>query len=510
MKYINLVFLLAIIKVASLQGNVDDHSLSLTANTIHMEKATSYNININGKRAGLTYSWTSSNSDIVKVNSKNGIVNAVQSGEAFISCHITGLMGEKVTLTSGIIVGGDGAAPQLKKTKLELKVGEQFDINIANKIEKSKYKWISSDEAVISVKSSNGYVTALGSGEAKVTCTITAPDQNIFVLLAVIKVTKQPSNMIWEDDFNTDTLDHEKWDYEYGYVRNHELQSYTDSLNNVYLQEGYLVLKAIKDKKGAWTSASIQTNNKLEIGNARIEASIKLPYESGAFPAFWMLGADYEVDYKSQRGLGDSWLEAREIDIMEAFGKVRRVQGGVFIKESPGTTALSQFAGKSQDVDIRQFHTYAVEKRDDVILFYCDDRLYYSFTITDDGLNDPFYLLLNLAVGAAGGIPDPAISEMEMLVDYVRVTALEGTLVTEPQAISLDKEEYRGRIGEVIKLDVQLMPLTAQDRTITWISSDPSVATVHGGYVHIKKAGITIITALSANGIMATCKIICN
>lgn len=509
MKRICLFILFSIINIALPQPRVDDNSFSLTANTVHMEKATTYNININGKGPGLTYHWTSSDDNVVKVNSKNGIINAVNVGDALISCHITGSDGAKVTLTCKIIVGVDGVAPQLKNTKLELMIGEQFDINITNKIAKSKYKWQSLNEAVISVNPSNGYVTALGSGEAKVTCTITTPDKNIIVLLAAINVT-QPSNTLWEDNFDSLTLDHEKWDYEYGYVRNWELQRYTDSSNNVYLQDGYLVIKALKDRSGAWTSASIHTNNKLEVGNVRIEASIKLPYESGAFPAFWMLGADYEVDYKSQRGLGDTWLEAREIDIIETFGKVTRVQGGVFFKESPGATALTQYAGKSQDIDITQFHTYAVEKRDDLILFYCDDQLYYSFTVTDDGLKEPFYILLNLAVGAAGGIPDPTLSEMEMLVDYVRVTALEDDPVTEPEAITLEIDELIGKIDEVKKLNVQIMPLAAQDRTITWVSSDPSVATVHGGYVRMKKAGTSIITAITANGRMATCKIICN
>lgn len=508
MKRFSLVIMFTIFTIGMLKSHVYGNSLSLTANTIQMVKSTTYDININGKRPGLTYHWTTSDNNIVQVNSRNGKINAVNDGEARVDCLITDLDGEKITLSCKVIVGVDVSAPLLKRTKLDLKVGERFDINIANKIKGSKYKWHSSNAAVIGVNSSNGYVTAFGRGEAKVTCTITAPDKKIFILLAAIKVTEQASNIIWEDHFNSATLNREKWGYEYGYVRNHELQSYTDNTDNIYLKDGYLVIRARKDDNGAWTSASIHTNNKLEIGNARIEARIRLPYESGAFPAFWMLGADYEVDYNSQRTRGDSWLEAREIDIIETFGKVTKVQGGVYIKASSDAIALSQYAAKSQDIDISQFHTYAVEKSDTTIKFYCDNLLYYTFTITDDGLREPFYILLNLAVGAAGGIPDPSTSEMEMLVDYVRVTALEGTPVTEPEAIMLDMEEFNGKIGDVKKINANLMPSTAQDRTITWISSDPSVATVDGGYVRLKKAGTCIISAITANGIKTTCKII--
>jgi beta-glucanase (GH16 family) len=323
-------------------------------------------------------------------------------------------------------------------------------------------------------------------------------------------VREQPSNIIWDDDFNLGSLDSNKWSYEYGYVRNVEMQEYTDSKDNVFIRDGHLVIRALKDKKGAWTSASIHTNNKLEIGNARIEARIKLPYESGAFPAFWMLGADYEIDYIKQRTRGDSWLEAREIDIIETFGKVMKVQGGVFFKADPYATALTQNNNKSDDIDITQFHIYAIEKSDETIKFYYDDNLYYTHEIIDDGLKEPFYILLNLAVGASGGIPDPVISEIEVIVDYVRVTALEGITVTEIETITLDTDEFKGNIGDVKKVNVRLLPLAAQDKTITWISSDPSVATVYGGYVRLLKAGTCIIYATTANGLAAEMKVICN
>ena len=510
MKRLYLIFLFASIAFGVLHGEVYGNSLSLTANTVQMEKSTAYDININGKRPGLTYLWTTSDDEIVSVNSKNGKIYAEKEGEALISCFIRGSGGVNIKLTCKVVVGVKTSSPQLKSTRLELRVGEQFDINIARKIEKSKYKWSSSKVGVLTVNPSNGFVTAIGNGEARVTCTITTPQKQIFVLFATVNVTQKPANMIWEDNFNSPTLDRQKWGYEYGYVRNFELQDYTDNVDNVFLRDGYLVIKALKDRNGAWTSASVHTNNKLEVGNARIEARIKLPFESGAFPAFWMLGADYEYDYNLQRGQADTWLEAREIDIMETFGKVTKVQGGVFIKASPGATALSQFAAKSQDIDITEFHTYAVEKSDTTIKFYCDDNLYFTYTIADDGLKDPFYILINLAVGAAGGMPDPTISEMELMVDYVRVTALEGVPVTAPDTIALDLEEFRGKVGDLKKVNAKILPFDAQDRTVTWVSSDPSIATVHGGYVRIKKAGTSIISATTASGSTATMRVISN
>ncbi|TAH73746.1 MAG: glycosyl hydrolase family protein [Anaerolineaceae bacterium] len=510
MKNFCFIILPTIIAISILQGFTDKTSLSLTANTIQMDKGAEYNININGKRPGLTYHWTSSDDNVVEVNSKNGIIKAMNYGEALIHCLITDTNGENVNLSSKVTVGVDELSPQLKVNKFDLKPEDEFDINIARKIINSKYKWTSSNKEVIRVKASNGFVTAVGFGEAKVTCTITAPDKHLIVLSATINVRDGSSNIIWEDDFNLEILDSNKWGYEYGYVRNFEMQDYTDRVENAFLRDGHLVLKALKDENGAWTSASVHTNNKLEIGNARIEARIKLPYESGAFPAFWMLGADYEVDYSIQRTRGDSWPEAREIDIIETFGKVSKVQGGVYFIANPNDRYLTQHSAKSNDIDISQFHTYAVEKSDKTIKFYYDNNLYYTHVITDDGLKEPFYILLNLAVGASGGIPDPDISEMEMMVDYVRVTALEGVPVTQVEAITLDINEFRGNIGDVKKVNARLLPLAAQDRTITWISSDPTIATVYGGYVRLLKEGTCTISAISANGITRTLKVICN
>ncbi|NLO08500.1 MAG: hypothetical protein GX129_01355, partial [Clostridiales bacterium] len=142
--------------------------------------------------------------------------------------------------------------------------------------------------------------------------------------------------------------------------------------------------------------------------------------------------------------------------------------------------------------------------------FYYDDNLYYTHEITDDGLKEPFYILLNLALGASGGIPDPEISEMEMIVDYIRVTTLEGELVTEVEEITLDTNEYRGYAGAVKKVNASLLPLAAQDRTITWTTSDPTVATVDGGYVRLLKTGTAIITAKTANGLTSSLRVICN
>ena len=65
-----------------------------------------------------------------------------------------------------------------------------------------------------------------------------------------MKETSEDWKLVWEDNFDGDSLNMEDWNYEThepGWVNN-ELQEYTDSTDNIYVKDGELVLKAIKEK----------------------------------------------------------------------------------------------------------------------------------------------------------------------------------------------------------------------------------------------------------------------
>lgn len=62
---------------------------SLTVDNLALSIGESYNININNKIRGSKYYWYSSDTDIVTVNSKNGIVKAISGGITDVYCDIT-------------------------------------------------------------------------------------------------------------------------------------------------------------------------------------------------------------------------------------------------------------------------------------------------------------------------------------------------------------------------------------------------------------------------------------
>ena len=78
----------------------------------------------------------------------------------------------------------------------------------------------------------------------------------------------------------------------------------------------------------------------------------------------------------------------------------------------------------------------------------------------------------------------------------------------EVQAISLNKSTLTLNEGEKEALAVNFVPNNATDKTITWSSSNNSVATVDSyGTITAVSAGNAIITATSTNGKTATCNV---
>lgn len=162
---------------------------SLTATTVLLDTMTVYDINLNDKVSGSSYVWTSSDTEIVEVNPANGKLKAIKEGKTNVTCEITFPDTTTQTLVSEVTVGYDENAPVLTEAVLDLNTGDYFDINLENKVTKSKYRWVSSDRGIVTVNSANGKVTAIGAGTAYVTCTITTPENQVIVLRCDINVT---------------------------------------------------------------------------------------------------------------------------------------------------------------------------------------------------------------------------------------------------------------------------------------------------------------------------------
>jgi beta-glucanase (GH16 family) len=242
--------------------------------------------------------------------------------------------------------------------------------------------------------------------------------------------SKSPWKLYWGDEFDGPSgsrPDPIKWVFDLGNGGwgNEENQVYTDRPQNAALDgNGSLVIRAIREPNGGYTSARMKTLGRFEIKYGKIEARIKVPEGKGVWPAFWMLGADVE-----SRGVG--WPNCGEIDIMEHIGgEPSKIHGTVHGPGYSGSNSLGKVYttpdGRSISDD---FHVFSVEWAADAIDFLVDGFRYGRVTRSDlpKGtrwvFDHPFFLLFNLAIGGRWpGYPDSTtVFPQKMIVDYVRV-----------------------------------------------------------------------------------------
>ena len=273
-------------------------------------------------------------------------------------------------------------------------------------------------------------------------------------------------NLVWEDNFNGDYLNLQDWNYEThepGWVNN-ELQEYTDDIRNIYVDNGNLVIKAIKEETEdgiKYTSGKVTTQNKHDYKYGRFEARLKVPEGQGLWPAFWMMPTEEE--------LYGSWPRCGEIDIMEVLGhEPNKAYGTIHYgnphQESQGSYILN---GETFADD---YHVFAVEWEPSEMRFYIDGNLYHTvndwYTKQEGGdeitypapFDQPFYLQFNLAVGGNWpGNPDETTNfdNAEYKIDYVRVYQLENynENVPKPEKPPVDLREPDATGNYIINSD---------------------------------------------------------
>jgi len=238
-----------------------------------------------------------------------------------------------------------------------------------------------------------------------------------------------PWRLVWSDEFDGaagQAPDWTKWTAEIGAGGwgNDELQYYTDRAANVALDgAGHLEIVARAEAFGgsAYTSARLISRDHFQRAYGRFEARLKLPSGQGMWPAFWLLGGNYESAI---------WPECGEIDIMEQKGQAPEVIYGSL--HGPGYSGGGSLTGAhvvTGEHPVSSFHLYAVEWRPGRVDWFVDGVAYFTMTAADVAewgrwvYDHPFFLILNVAVGGGFvGPPNGATSfPQKMVVDYVRV-----------------------------------------------------------------------------------------
>lgn len=293
--------------------------------------------------------------------------------------------------------------------------------------------------------------------------------------------------LVWNDEFDGDAVNQDTWGYELGNVRGNEQQHYSSGSDNVDVQGGNLVLTAT-DRPTAdqyrntakwaanartvkYNSGSVRTEGREEFLYGRIEARMQSPEGKGAFPAFWMLGADFHLDGRINEEHGYSWPSTGELDIMEMIGSPTDDRGAAgevgkagnsnsvaygtphFYHVNGDADGDGAYAPKALGGNLTLadqlsdgYHVYGIDWNPDYISWYVDGVVYNTmyfptdatraagneafvasevarFQAAADSLNRPQYLQFNLATGGnwAGDAGNfLAADGANLKVDWVR------------------------------------------------------------------------------------------
>ena len=237
--------------------------------------------------------------------------------------------------------------------------------------------------------------------------------------------------LVWADEFNQVQLNTDSWNRQVEEAGrfNQEWQRYTDSNDNAYIENGYLVLKAIHESDtlghNQYSSARLNTAEKHSWKYGKIAARIQLPYGQGLWPAFWMLGSNI-----SENGGDTPWPQSGEIDILELYGSKNDalVEANIHCADHANNHAMltAPHFVLEQGIFADAFHIFEIEWNKKEIRWMVDGNEYASTTIESAEraeFHQPFFILLNIAVGGQwAGRPDKSTPFPQyMYVDWVRV-----------------------------------------------------------------------------------------
>lgn len=251
-----------------------------------------------------------------------------------------------------------------------------------------------------------------------------------FLIISACSSSTDPEKVqwtiVWQDEFDGPAgqlPNPENWNFDIGTDwGNAQLEYSTDRPENASLDgNGNLAIVARQEayESRNYTSARITTEDIFEPTFGRFEARMQLPWGTGIWPAFWLLGANFD-----QVG----WPLCGEIDVMEYRGQEPfRVHGSLHGPGYSGAEPVTSRYDLYNDRFDTGFHLFAVEWSENLIKWYVDEILYQTVTSADVPgqwvYNQPFYIILNLAVGGnyVGPPNENTVFPQTLLIDYVRV-----------------------------------------------------------------------------------------
>jgi beta-glucanase (GH16 family) len=289
---------------------------------------------------------------------------------------------------------------------------------------KGSYAWLAKPQqtslaSTIRPKSTTSAVATCNQGQPN-----TASKQFALCPSLSLNYTKMADGPIENSIFNV---------YEGAPEGNHEAHYYTASPANVQIEKGYLILRALSSQQQGYnyTSARVDTKGKADFLYGKLVVRTKLPSNVGAWPAIWMLPST--TKYEDLGSIDDPYryLNGGEIDIAESVGAIPHLIYGIAHSLSHPTDGLQDYYSTITIPDSNTtFHDYGLEWTPTELTFTVDGNAFFSIEKEAGAdyhswpYDQPFYLVLNLALGGSWG----GIDRTDFPLDGIDARALPSTM----------------------------------------------------------------------------------
>lgn len=480
--------------------------------------------------AGAKYSFTSDNPDVLEVKgpmfnggSYLGYLVPHSYGDATVSMYLGGLLCDTVTVH--VVKPGEEPAKTTVSitdgysTSMDKGTTQQLKAKVSPDDKASKVVWSSSNESVLTVDG-NGLVTAVGDGNATITATVdgvSATTDTITVTTPVVRVSSvslsasnlklavggEPSTLTATVEPNNATNKNVSWS-----SSDPEVATVADGVVTPVKAGAATITVTTEDGEYSATCkvTVIQpaTGITLDKQKVTLVGAATEQLKATVVPA----EADQTVVWKSSN---------ESVAKVDQTGKVTSVsksaatitastEDGTYSQDcavtvsNPATSLTvdqsSLNLAKSEEGTVKASLAGALAGEVDETKLALDDTgASKAFKVVDNG--DGSYTVTALKTGS-GSFAITAGS----LSQTVSVS------VTNPaQKVELNKTNLSFTVGDAsVKLSATVTPADADDTTVSWTSSDSSIATVKDGVVTPLKAGTATITATCGDKTM-TCTV---
>lgn len=480
--------------------------------------------------AGAKYSFTSDNPDVLEVKgpmfnggSYLGYLVPHSYGDATVSMYLGGRLCD--TMTVHVVKPGEEPAKTTVSiadgysTSMDKGTTQQLKAKVSPDDKASKVVWSSSNESVLTVDG-NGLLTAVGDGNATITATVdgvSATTDAITVTTPVVKVSSvslsasnlklavggEPSTLTATVEPNNATNKNVSWS-----SSDPEVATVADGVVTPVKAGAATITVTTEDGEYSATCkvTVIQpaTGITLDKQKVTLVGAATEQLKATVVPA----GADQTVVWKSSN---------ESVATVDQTGKVTSVskgaatitastEDGTYSQDcavtvsNPATSltvdqsSLNLAKGEEGTVKASLAGALAGEV-DETKLALDDTGASKAFKVVDNG--DGSYTVVALKTGSGSFVITAGSLSQTVSVS-----------VTNPaQKVELNKTNLSFTVGDAsAKLSATVTPADADDTTVSWTSSDSSIATVKDGVVTPLKAGTATITATCGDKTM-TCTV---